>query len=82
MPKEKSTGFPEQLPIGDAAYYEIRVRGYLEEHWTEWFEGMAKRATSMGYQYFEIPTGHDAMISAPRDLVAILLEIVIGRRSD
>lgn len=48
----------------------------------EWFEAMAKRAKAMGYQYFEIPTGHDAMISAPRDLVAILLEIVIGRRSD
>ncbi|MBI4305578.1 MAG: alpha/beta fold hydrolase [Chloroflexi bacterium] len=48
----------------------------------EWFEGMAQRARAMGYQYFEIPTGHDAMISAPRDLVAILLEIVIGRRSD
>lgn len=48
----------------------------------EWFESMAKRAKSMGFQYFEINTGHDAMISAPRDVVAVLLEIVIGRRSD
>jgi hypothetical protein len=29
------------MPVENADYYEIRVKGYLGDHWSEWFEAMS-----------------------------------------
>jgi len=39
------------------------------------FERVAARMKSRGWQCFEIATGHDAMITAPRELAGILLAL-------
>lgn len=41
-----------------------------------WREAMAARArTEPGWRYQELATGHDAMVTAPRDLADLLLEL-------
>lgn len=30
-----------RLPVNAPARYQIRVRGALDPHWSEWFDGMA-----------------------------------------
>jgi hypothetical protein len=32
----------------DAAIYEIRVQGILDEHWSEWFDGMTLSSDANG----------------------------------
>ena len=39
------------------------------------FDSHAQRARREGWGYFELPTGHDAMITAPEALGSILLEV-------
>ena len=38
------------------------------------FELYAARARAAGYRYRELETGHDAMVTAPQELAALLLE--------
>lgn len=35
-------------PSQGQAYYEIRVAGQLERHWSEWFDGLAVEADESG----------------------------------
>ena len=32
-----------ELTLDSPAIYQIEVQGYLEEHWSDWFDGMAIR---------------------------------------
>jgi len=39
------------------------------------FAPIVARAQAHGYRYREVATGHDAMVTAPQALAALLLEI-------
>ncbi len=39
-------------------------------------ENQERNCTQMGWQYRMLPTGHDAMITAPQELTKLLLELV------
>ena len=39
------------------------------------FKPFADRAQEEGWQYRELPTGHTSMITAPRELAAMLIEL-------
>ncbi len=45
MPRResRSTGAKEPQPNHTGGLYEIKIRGHLDEHWLEWFEGMTLR---------------------------------------
>ena len=32
-----------ELTLDSPAIYQIEVQGYMEEHWSDWFDGMALR---------------------------------------
>jgi pimeloyl-ACP methyl ester carboxylesterase len=50
---------------------------------TGWFEEFAERARSEpGSHYRELPTGHDAMITAPTDLAQLLRELAEVRSAE
>ena len=54
-------------------------RTYINCTGTRWFTAHAERAKAeQGWRYREIATGHDAMITAPRELAAVLLEVAAG----
>jgi pimeloyl-ACP methyl ester carboxylesterase len=54
-------------------------RTYASCTGTRWFTVHAERARAeSGWRHREIPTGHDAMITAPRELAVVLLEVVAG----
>ena len=54
-------------------------RTYVNCTGTRWFTAHAERAwAEPGWRYREIPTGHDAMITAPRELASLLLEAAGG----
>ncbi len=54
-------------------------RTFVECTATGWFRGFAERVRSQpGWRYQDLPTGHDAMITAPRALADLLL----GKRRD
>jgi hypothetical protein len=38
-------------------------------------EGSAEKARSGGWPCFELPTGHDAMVTMPRELADVLLQL-------
>lgn len=39
------------------------------------FESFAERARAEGWRYHEMATGHDAMVTQPRELAEILLKL-------
>ncbi|MEV7389193.1 hypothetical protein [Streptomyces sp. NPDC091215] len=43
--------------------------------WTRVFAGQARRAAAHGWPVYEISTSHQAMVTAPDELAAVLLEI-------
>jgi hypothetical protein len=44
------------------------------------FAGQADRARARGWPVHEIETGHEAMVTAPAELAAVLMEVA-GRRT-
>jgi pimeloyl-ACP methyl ester carboxylesterase len=45
--------------------------------WMRVFQSQAERARAKGWPVHELPTGHEAMVTAPRDLADVLLELAI-----
>ncbi len=45
MKKDKARSAEADMPVCNHAggVYEIRIKGYLDEHWLDWFEGMTLR---------------------------------------
>ncbi|HSR29689.1 MAG TPA: hypothetical protein VLY63_03920 [Anaerolineae bacterium] len=33
-------GKPRQAQLGKHEYYEIRLKGHVDEHWSEWFDNL------------------------------------------
>lgn len=46
--------------------------------WMRVFRSQAERARAKGWPVHELPTGHEAMVTAPEELAAVLLEIAKG----
>ncbi len=38
--RSRSAGVKEPLPNNTGGLYEIKIKGHLDEHWLDWFEGM------------------------------------------
>ncbi|MBX3052588.1 MAG: hypothetical protein KF753_13990 [Caldilineaceae bacterium] len=45
---DKNTGTPTSLDLDRSQQYEIRVRGHLDERWSDWFDGMTITLTEDG----------------------------------
>jgi len=52
---------------------------YCSEPAIGFFEGFAEQARSEGWRYREIATGHTAMVTAPRRVADLLLEVAGGK---
>jgi hypothetical protein len=63
-----------------ADYYEIRVRGLLDSHWSGWFEGMTLRRLGNGETLIAGPIEDQAalhgILAKIRDLGLQLLSVV------
>lgn len=68
--------YAEPIALGEA---EARVPGvYIEcTDWMRVFRTQAERARSRGWTVHELPTGHEAMVTAP-DALAVLLTRIAG----
>lgn len=66
--------YAETISLGDA---EASVPGVFIEcvDWMRVFQPQAERARSRGWAVHELPTGHEAMVTAPDALAALLTEI-------
>lgn len=47
-PVEKDTSTATNLDLDRSQQYEIRVRGHLDERWSDWFDGMTITLTEDG----------------------------------
>jgi hypothetical protein len=50
------------MPITGADYYEIRVRGLLDSHWSAWFEGLTLTLLGNGETLIASPIQHQAAL--------------------
>jgi pimeloyl-ACP methyl ester carboxylesterase len=69
--------YTEPVPAGNAQSAAL-PRGYIHctaGPTTSLFGSFAAKARSRGWEMHEIATGHDAMLTAPRELVEILLKV-------
>jgi hypothetical protein len=66
--------YAETISLGDA---EARVPGVFIEcvDWMRVFQPQAERARARGWAVHELPTGHEAMVTAPDALAALLKDI-------
>ena len=67
-------------PPADApAYYQIRVRGALDPHWSSWFDGMAIAPDASGDTLLRGPLADQAalygLLHRIRDLGLVLLAV-------
>lgn len=66
--------YAEQISLSTAA--DSVPGAYIEcVEWMRVFQPQAERAQARGWKGFEIPTGHEAMVTAPQHLTDILLTI-------
>jgi len=65
----------EPVRLGNAAAALPRAFIYCNKPELGLFKPFAERAKTQGWQYNELGTGHDAMITQPQQLAALLLEI-------
>lgn len=61
-------------------FYEITVRGWLEEHWAEWFDGLTlshqqTNETTLSGRNLDQPALHRVLVQI-RDLNLTLLAVV------
>jgi len=72
--------YTEAIALGEA---EAGVPGaYIEcTDWIRVFRAQAERARSRGWPVHELPTGHEAMVTAPDALAVLLGEIADAARS-
>jgi hypothetical protein len=63
----------------EATHYEIRVQGQLDEHWSEWFEGLALAHGPDGSTVLTGPVADGAalfgLLDRARDLGLTLLSV-------
>jgi len=64
-------------------YYEILVRGQLDDHWTTWFEGLTLTSLENGETLIAGPVRDQAalhgILAKIRDLDLYLLAVVLSR---
>jgi hypothetical protein len=67
------------LGLGDTSGYEIRTTGHLDDHWSEWFEGMDLVHDSDGTTVIQCPAMDQAalhgLLRTLRDLGLPLISI-------
>ncbi len=66
-------------PISNAQYYEIRLKGHLEDRWVEWFNGLDIRLEDNGNTLLTGPVVDQAalygLLKKVRDLGLPLLSV-------
>jgi hypothetical protein len=70
----------DRRPLADApAYYQIRVRGAIDPHWSDWFDGMAVTYDASGDTLLVGPLADQAalygVLHRIRDLGLMLLAV-------
>ncbi len=68
----------------DEAFYEIRIKGHLDSHWSEWFDGLAITYGDRGETILSGPVPDQAalhgLLNKIRDLGPPLLSVNLVER--
>jgi hypothetical protein len=68
----------------DQAFYEIKVKGHLDSHWSEWFDGLALTHEERGETTLSGPVPDQAalhgLLNKIRDLGLPLLAVNLVQR--
>jgi pimeloyl-ACP methyl ester carboxylesterase len=79
---------PRLVPVPLLTFEEpLRLKNVTVKPWarsfircTEHFASEARRAKAEGWDYHELKSGHDAMITVPKELAQLLLRCVLGEK--
>lgn len=76
MPKTHTTAFDSSKPV----IYQIRIRGHLDDQWSDWFDGLKITLEDNGDTLLTGPIVDQAalygMLKKVRDLGMPLLEVI------
>jgi hypothetical protein len=68
----------------DQAFYEVRIKGHLDSHWSEWFDGLALTHEERGETILSGPVPDQAalygLLNKIRDLGLPLLSVNLVER--
>ena len=59
--------------------YEIKIKGYLDSHWSEWFDGLAMTYDGQGHTILSGPVADQAalhgLLNKIRDMNLVLISV-------
>jgi len=65
--------------VGRVMIYEIKIKGQLDNHWSEWFDGLAMTYDEHGHTILSGPVADQAalhgLLNKIRDLNLILISV-------